>query len=271
MVEVIPLKYGSVFKRAFSQPEVFQQFANDILGINIKVDEVHTEYEYPEPIGFVRSKYDLFAEDVEQRVIVEIQQVKEEDFFDRFLYYHLVSLVEQVGGFKEYGFDRTVYTIIVLTSIPRDNSINFSCAVSDMNPVDERGHTINVYPHRLVYLCPRLVNDDTPALTKKWLNFIDDSLDGNMDESRYQEGLLQKIIQNIQKRTIDPELLSEIKDDMAWELAKQRFAKEGREEGLEKGREEGILMMAKNMKAEGMTMSLIAKVTGLSLEHIEDL
>ena len=76
MIEVIPLKYGPMFKRVFSQPNVFNQFAKDILGIDLNVSKVHTEYEYPEPVGFVRSRYDLFAEDVEQRIIVEIQHIK---------------------------------------------------------------------------------------------------------------------------------------------------------------------------------------------------
>ena len=74
-MQVIPLKYGTIFKHAFGQPDVFCQFAKDILGIEINIDKVHTEYEYPEPIGFVKSKYDLFAEDTEKRIIVEIQQV----------------------------------------------------------------------------------------------------------------------------------------------------------------------------------------------------
>jgi len=81
----------------------------------------------------VRSKYDLFAEDVEKRIIVEIQHLKQEDFFDRFLYYHLVSLVEQIGNYQEYDFEKTVYTIVVLTTLPRDGSVQFSCAISDMN------------------------------------------------------------------------------------------------------------------------------------------
>ena len=85
MIDVIPLKYGTMFKRAFSQPAIFRQFVQDVLGIKLNIDIVHTEYEYPKPIGFVRSKYDLFAEDADQRIIVEIEQVKEEDFFDRFL------------------------------------------------------------------------------------------------------------------------------------------------------------------------------------------
>ncbi|MEN8220011.1 MAG: hypothetical protein ABFS56_27415 [Pseudomonadota bacterium] len=51
-MQVIPLKYGTMFKQAFGQPDVFCQFAKDILGIEINIDKVHTEYEYPEPIGF---------------------------------------------------------------------------------------------------------------------------------------------------------------------------------------------------------------------------
>jgi hypothetical protein len=80
MVQVIPLKYGQMFKRVFSQPHVFNQFAKDILGIDLNVSQVHTEYEYPEPLGFVHSRYDLFAQEVEQRVIVEIQLIKKNTF-----------------------------------------------------------------------------------------------------------------------------------------------------------------------------------------------
>ena len=222
-MEVIPLKYGTMFKRVFSQPETFCRFVNDVLGINIHVDKVHTEYQYPEPIGFVRSKYDLFAEDSEQRIIVEIQHVKEGDFFNRFLYYHLISLVEQVAGYQQYAFDRTVYTIVMLTSTPRDGSADFSYAISDMNPVDEHGKTLAVYPHRLVFLCPRQLNANTPPAIRKWLALVEDSLDGQMEESEYTEDWAKHILADIRKRGIDPDLLSEIKDDAAWANAQQCF------------------------------------------------
>jgi len=45
MIEVAPLKYGVVFKQAFSQVEVFKQFVKDVLDIEINIDKVHTEYE----------------------------------------------------------------------------------------------------------------------------------------------------------------------------------------------------------------------------------
>jgi hypothetical protein len=280
MIEVIPLKYGPMFKRVFSQPTVFNQFSKDILGIDLNVSRVHTEYEYPEPVGFVRSRYDLFAEDVEQRVIVEIQHIK--DFFDRFLYYHLISLVEQVRGSDEYGFERTVYTIVVLTSVPRDGSVNFSCAISDMSPVDEWGNKVLVYPHRLVFLSPRQVNENTPSTIRKWLDFIKDSLDGTVEESDYGEILFQQMIEEIRKQTIDPELLSEIKDEAAWEKAKARFTREGREEGwgegLEKGREEGQKEIEAqqrqtviNAKQMGMEVVAIATLVGLAETEVQEI
>ncbi len=281
MIEVIPLKYGTMFKHVFSQPDVFNQFAKDILGIELNISKVHTEYEYPEPVGKVRSRYDLFAEDTEQRIIVEIQHVKEEDFFDRFLYYHLISLVEQVGGFDEYGFDRTVYTIVVLTSIPRDGSIKFSCAISDMSPVDEWGNKVPVYPHRLVFLSPRKVNDKTPDGVRKWLEFIADSLDGKMEESGYSEVLFQHMLEAIRKQTIDPGLLQEIKDEAAWEKAKARFTAEGRQDGREEGWKAGLDAgekkgeqnareeSARNLLSLGiLTEEQIAQITGLTLENV---
>lgn len=267
MVEVIPLKFGVIFKRVFSQPEIFTQFAQDILGISVNIEQVHTEYEYPEPIGFVKTKYDLFGEDPEQRIIIEIQHVKEDDFFNRFLYYHLISLAEQVKSYAEYDFERTVYTIVVLTSTPQDGSANFSCAVSNMNPVDERGQQVEVYPHRLVFLAPRLVNDKTPPAVKAWLDLITDSLDGKVDQQNHPSLLFERVIESMKKTTITPEELSQIKDEAAWEKAKARFALEGREEG----RKEGQTELIKAMQLQGLTVAEIAKMTGLSITQIETL
>ena len=299
MIEVIPLKYGTMFKRVFSQPDIFNQFAKDILGIEVNVSKVHTEYEYPEPIGFVRSRYDLFAEDTKKRIIVEIQHVKEEDFFDRFLYYHLISLLEQVGGFEDYDFNRTVYTIVVLTSIPRDGSVSFSCAISDMSPVDEWGNKVPVYPHRLVFLSPRKANEKTPSAIRKWLDFIDDSLDGKIEESRHSEKVFQGMIEDIRKRTIDPALLEEIKDEAAWEKAKARFAEEGwidrrkvgrnegleegwkkgrdkgRNEGRDEGRDEGVSGQQRQTiiaaKQKGIEVATIAALVGLTETEVQEI
>jgi predicted transposase/invertase (TIGR01784 family) len=273
-MKVIPLKFGAMFKQAFSQPDVFNHFVEDVLDISFHADTIHTEYEYPEPIGFVRSTYDLFAKDEKKRIIVEIQHIKEDDFFDRFLYYHLISLVEQVGGYDEYRFNQTVYTIVVLTSTPRDGSVNFSCAVSDMNPIDEYGEMVDLYPHRLVFLCPRQVNEQTPPKIRQWLRFIEDSLDGEMDEAHYPKRIWQQIMMLIKKRDIDPAILAKIKDEAAWEKAKKRFVAEGKQEGILEGIEKGILAgkieLAKNL-LDILDNETIASKSGLSIEIVQKL
>ena len=132
MTQVIPLRYDTAFKKAFSQPDIFCQFAEDVLGIQFHTDEMHRGYKFLEPIGQVDIEYDLFAEDPESRIVVEIQHVKERNFRDRSLYYHL-----QVKNSKAYQFDRTVYTIVVLTSPYSESEIDFSVAITDFNP-DQR-------------------------------------------------------------------------------------------------------------------------------------
>ena len=53
--------------------------------------------------------------------------------------------------------------------------------------------------------------------------------------------------------------------------AERRGKEEGREEGRKEGREEKKREIALNMKADGMTVEMIAKYTGLTAEEIEGL
>ena len=232
MVEVIPLKYGVTFKRVFSDPEIFSQFASDVLGFPVHVEQVYTEYEYPEAVGYVKIKYDLFAEDTDKRTIIEVQHIREDDFFDRFLYYHLMGLAEQVRSYYSYRFERSVYTIVVLTSLPQDKQLQFSYAVSNMSPVNEQGTQIQIYPHRLVFLGPRALNDQTPPKVRPWLQLIADSLDSQVEATNYTSDLFQRIIERMRRTTLSPEELSLIKDEAAWEEAKRNAIAEGLAKGV---------------------------------------
>ncbi len=66
MKKVASLKYGVVFKKAFCDPEIFTAFAQDMIGRPVSVDHVETEKEFDPPIGYVKPRFDLFAEDTEQ-------------------------------------------------------------------------------------------------------------------------------------------------------------------------------------------------------------
>ena len=255
MLQVIPLRYGTVFKKAFGDREVFSRFASDVLGIPIDIPVVHTEYSYPDPVGRVRVEYDLFGEDPVHRVIVEMQHIRENEFFDRFLHYHLVGVVEQAAGHEEYHAARTVYTLVLLTREPREKHLRFSVAMSDVDPVNEMGERLGVYRHRLVFLNARVINDQTPPRVRPWLELIADSLDGEMDETQYPDPLQQRVVRAAERSTISPDELARIKDEASWEAVRKGDREAGRTEGLR----EGALASARG------SLTLVLAARGFSL------
>lgn len=257
MIEVVPLKFGVAFKKAFSIQEIFCQFVEDVLGIKVQIDRIREEYEYPRDIGLVTVRYDLFAEEAKKRIIVEIQHAKHQDFFDRFMHYHLCGIIEQAKSHKKYIVEKTVYTIVVLTTVPKN--FNASVIATDFNSIDEYGYKHDIYGHKIIFLTPGLVNKHTPSQFKQWLDLIQDSLDGQVDEVRYQNEALQKVIHEIETSNISPLELAKIKDEAAWEDSKQEAYNDGKIE------------IAIKLLQEGMSVEKIVKITELPKEKIEKL
>jgi predicted transposase/invertase (TIGR01784 family) len=61
------------------------------------------------------------------------------------------------------------------------------------------------------------------------------------------------------------------KEKRDWHSAMDTAIQEALEKGIEKGREEGIERTARQTKREGFSEETIAKITGLSPEHIKKL
>jgi len=277
IIEVIPLRYDVAFKKAFGQVDVFNAFVRDVLNIEFEVDEVIQEYSYHEQIGRVKLKYDLFAEDKERRIIVEVQHAYESDFFDRFLYYHLIGMIEQVHNFRDYRFGKTVYTIVMLTSLPKDTERLFGTLNVSFQSIDEYQHQHNLFPHRLIFLNPNLLNEHIAPNLRLWLQAVQDSLDNSIDLSAYQHHpALQRACLSVQKQAFTPEEFTKLKDEAAWERTKLQSHQEGREEGREEGRKEGrkegehrkAIEIAQHLLAQELPHALIATATGLSLDEI---
>lgn len=239
MLDVVPLKYGTAFKRAFADPDVFSGFARAVLGVDIDVDRVEQEHGFGPAFGRVDIKYDLFAEDARRRIVVELQHVREEDSFDRFLYYHLVGQAEQVQSADDYRFHRTVYTIVVLTRLPSAPSLRFDVAVHDSDLRDLAGTKLGVYGHRLVFVNARGLRPETPSPLRRWLELIEDSLDRQVDETRYPEPLLQRVLRTIEHSRVSPQDAYLLKQEVMWENAKREARDEGKAEGRRDGEVRG--------------------------------
>ena len=161
MKKVAPLRYGVIFKKAFCDIDVFKGFVRDIIGINLEIDHVETEKSFKPTIGDVEIKFDLYAEDKKNRIIVDIQHERHTDHYDRFLYYHCIALLQQIKSAANYRPPLGVYTIVVLTSGDKHKR---DVSVIDFDPKDLEGQPLNEIPHKIIYLCPKYVTSHNPEV-----------------------------------------------------------------------------------------------------------
>ncbi len=264
MKQVGSLRYGVIFKKAFSQPDIFTAFVEAVLGIHLEIDKVETEKSFKPAIGRVDSRFDLFAQDNKNRIIVDIQHARNKDHYDRFLHYHSIALLEQVANAESYRHDLKIFTIVVLTSADKHQK---DVLTIDFDPKDLQGKGINEIPHKIIYLCPKYVNENTPAAYKEWLEAIYDTLDKEVDESHYHNVMIQKIFDTIEEDGITPTERARMFDQYNDEEQKQTAF----DEGLKKGKLETLQTVAIGMLAKGLDSETIVEFTGLTLADIEAL
>jgi len=260
MKKVAPLRYGVIFKKAFCDVDVFKGFVRDIIGINLEIDHVETEKSFKPTIGDVEIKFDLYAEDKKNRIIVDIQHERHTDHYDRFLYYHCIALLQQIKSAANYRPPLGVYTIVVLTSGDKHKR---DVSVIDFDPKDLEGQPLNEIPHKIIYLCPKYLNDKTPILYHEWLQVIDDSLDGQVEESDYHLSEIQKILAHIEEDDISP--------TEKYNMIEESYFDEVENQGIEKGIEKGKLEVALNMLKQGFDVKMIAQITALDEKIISQL
>ena len=259
MKKVASLRYGVIFKKAFSNPDIFKAFVKDFIGIELVIDKVETEKSFVPQIGNVDTRFDLFAEDKKNRIIVDIQHVRYADHYDRFLHYHCAALLEQVASSQDYRPSLTVFTIVVLTSGDRHQ---VDMATIDFDPKDRNGQPLNEMGHKIWYVCPKYVTDETPEPYREWLLAIQDSLDEEVDETAYRPEI-QHIFELIARDLVSPTERARMKDEYGMELLQQ--------DKFEKGRLAEKQETAQKMLAKGYDIAEIAELTGLSVDTIAKL
>lgn len=59
------LDNATIFKKAFTDKLVFEQFIKDILGFEVKVGKIETEKKFEPKIGQIAFELDIFTETVD--------------------------------------------------------------------------------------------------------------------------------------------------------------------------------------------------------------
>lgn len=279
VIDVVPLRYGTAFKKAFSDPEIFSAFVRDVIGVELEFTHVEQEKAFLAPVGQVDIRFDLFAEDPKHRAVVELQHVRERDAFSRFHYYHLIAQIEQVTTSKSYEPERTVYTIVILTRLPEDENLRFDVASQSSDIVTHDGRPLGLFKHRIVFVNPRALRPTTPPALRKWLELFEDSLDSTIDESAYPHPLFRRVIEAIEVHHLSPREMYWYKEEAIWEDTKSKTFEEGEKKGRDEGREEGLKEGHDQGLKEGLDQGLkeglrrgildICDLLGLSLDETQ--
>lgn len=278
------------FKRIFGS-----QFNSELLisFLNALFDgeKVITEVSYNNVEHFGRNPeerkavFDVYCTtDTGARIIVEMQNVYQEFYKDRSIYYSTFPISEQAQrGSWNYELD-DVYTIGILNfAFPedkmQDNRVTKIVKLTDIE-------TKRVFYEKLTYIYVELDNFNKPlsecrTIYDKWLFCLRNmsalldrpaELQGRVFERLFQTAEIAKF--NSRERRayeLSSNAYRDIKNGM--DSAKKEGLQEGIRRGIQQGIQQGILeerkRNAKAMKDDGMPMELIAKYTGLASEEIE--
>ncbi len=86
-----------------------------------------------------------------------------------------------------------------------------------------------------------------------------------------KEEIFKRLFKTAEIATFTPEERIKYENDMTTERDIQNYISYAREKGLEEGMEKGLLEAARNMLAEGFSIDLVVKCTGLSIEQVKEL
>ncbi len=164
---------------------------------------------------------------------------------------------------RDYRPALAVYTIVVLTS---GDQYARDMLMIDFDPKDRHGLGMGEIPHKIIYLCPKYLNEETPEAWREWMQAINDSLDGEVDTATYHNEKVQKVLEIIRKDTVTPEERARMKD----EYSEEALLKEEREKGLRQGEQQKALDIAAQL-LDLLDDATIAQKTGLSIAAVVSL
>lgn len=285
------------FKRIFGSPfnsDLLISFLNALLDGERVIKEV--KYNNTEKFGsneWARKViFDVYCTtESGGRFIIEMQNLYQDFFKDRSIYYSTFPISEQAKR-GDWNYElHDVYTIGILNfAFPEDKKADDDGIYREVKLMDTR--TKKVFYDKLTYIYVELENfkktlEECTTILDKWLFCLKNmqnlmerptELQGRIFERLFKTAEIAKFNTN-ERREYEVSMNSyrEIKNSMdSAEKAGIRKGikkgrKEGREEGLKEGRQEGLQEVAQKMKSEGFPLETISKLTGLTKKEIEEI
>ena len=274
--------FKRIFGQELSKPLLIDFLNNLLIGEKRIVDLTFLDKEQPPVFVDDRSLiYDIYCElDDNKKIIVEMQNCEQSYFKRRSIYYVSEAIARQGEKGPDWQYDiKAVYLIAFLNFRRPDIGQEFRTDVMLMNRKSKEVFSDKL---RLVYLQLPLFEKEVDECENdfdRWIYVLK-----NMETIKRlpwaaQDSVFQKLAEiadvsslTKEERLHYDEALRKYRDTLCvLESAEQRGLKRGLTEGLAKGRAEGRIEIARNMKADGITLERIQKYSGLSPEEIAKL
>jgi DNA-binding transcriptional regulator YiaG len=216
------------FKKVFTDVIVFRAFVKDVLGIDMNITKVETEKMLPSKTSAIKFRMDLFAEDTDNRTVVEIQKVDYDYINDRFTHYFTGNLVDVQRLSKTYEYAKDVYIIVVVTSAYRMSDkngvlIKDDVLITAINPRTLNGEVRDMQNHKLVILNSTHTTIHTPPAILDWLDLIKESMKNPANpQINTSKPAIVRAAQLAEADNIDPE---EVADAKIEEMRKETLAR----------------------------------------------
>ncbi len=273
-----PLNNEVIFKKMFRDPEILAAFVKDLIGIDLDPQTIVIEQEkkFVPPIGGVDTEMDIFVDDPQHRIVIEIQRVWYTSHHDRFLHYWLAAIVELVKGYLNYELSRTVYVIVWLMQKVEEKEYQSSIITTSFCSETHRGDKKTLYPHKLYCLNPHYADESTPSGVADWMKLVMESIKHpKSPQLNMARPIIQKAAQAINDDGLTPQERAKAIDIGEFEEKLQDSETKGIKQGLQEGLQEGIQQekreTARKMLAKGYDLAEVAELTGLSPDQFANL
>lgn len=281
---------------------ILEGFITELIGQSIKIESILESESNQFSEESKLNRVDILARNTTgELLLIEVQNSPEQDYFHRMLYGACSLITEYLNRGESYSNIKKIYSInIVYFSLGRGDDYLYK------GRSEFRGHHLNdrleltisqqelfkiehIYQIFPEYYLLR-VNKFKDALNDRldeWIYFLKNS---EIKDSFVAQGLAEAKERLREESLTPPESAAYkryIKDKQyevsilestkavarleGWKEGRQEGRQEGLEAGLQAGRRAEQLNIARALKQEGTSLTLIAQVTGLSLEEVETL
>ena len=214
------------------------------------------------------------------RFIVEMQVARQRFFYERSLFYSTFGIQQQVekSSSMDYGFPPVYFVGFMDFSLHEGSDrVLYRYSLRENETGEEMTGSLQFVFLELTNCRKALTPEATLLDNFCYALHNMEHLTDRPEELK--EEIFKRLFKTAEIATFTPEERIKYENDMTTErdiqnyisYAREKGLEEGMEKGREEGRAEGMANAARNMLAEGFSIDLVVKCTGLSVEQVKEL